>query len=371
MNLRIRQEILHEGLRIVQGAVSKKKTLPILNGILLETEKDKGIHLMGTDLEIGIETWIKTDIDEEGAIVLPANNITGIVRELPNEIIDIDIDPKNYRVKIKCKNSEFMINGFNPEEFPSLPEIDKAKEIYIDSGKLLDIIKEVEFSTATEETQPALTGALMIIDDNLIKMVSTNTYRLAYSQRTINEKIEKKVNVILPGKTLHELGSLLTEEKEVRIKVGSNHTLFEFDNIIIISRLIEGEFPNYEQVMPDEYSTQILVNRDDFQKATKRAAFIARQDSNVITLKITDENKLVINTMDSDVGSAHEEIFIKKEGTEQNINIDADYLLDVLKVIRDEEINIELIGSLNPLTIKKINDKEKFIYLIMPVRPDV
>ncbi len=371
MKLKVMQEKIYDGLRIVQGAVSKKTTLPILNGILLEFKKDKGIHLTGTDLEIGIETWINTDIKEGGAIVLPAKNIAAIIRELPNEIIDITVNLENYKVTLKCMDSKFVINGYNPDEFPALPKVDNPVNININSNKFLNIIEEVKFSTAVEETQPALTGALMVIDNNLIKMVSTNTYRLSYSQRKISENIDKNIKVILPGKTLNELSSLLSEEDKVRIQINSNYASFQFSDITVISRLIEGQFPNYEQVMPDEYNTSISVNRADFKKAVKRASLIARQDSNIISLKISESGKLIINSMDSDTGSAHEELTAECRGPEQNINIDADYLLDVLKVINEDDVNLDFVGSLNPLTIKKIKDEDKFIYLIMPVRPDV
>ncbi len=370
MKLKVMQKKLHEGLRTVQGAVSRKKTLPILNGILMEFEKDKGIHLISTDLELGIETWIETDIKKDGAIVLPANNITAIVRELPDEVIDLTINLDNYSVTLKCLNSKFNINGYNPEEFPALPSVDNPTTICIDSGKFLKIIEEVKFSTAVDETQPALTGALFFIEDDIMKMVSTNTYRLSYSQKKIEDSINNSIKAILPGKALNELSNLLTKDGKVQVEINSNYTSFKFGEITVVSRLIEGEFPNYEQVMPEEYNTSISVDRLNLKKATKRASLIAKQDSNIISLKTKENDKLIINSMDSDTGSAHEELSIEGKGPKQNINIDAGYLLDVLKVITEEKLIMELVGSLNPLAIKRFDGEDQFIYLIMPVRPN-
>jgi len=367
MNFNIAKKDFYQGLNITHRACASSNTMPILKGILIEAKKEKGLHLMGTDLEIGIENWVPAEVEKEGKIVLPADQLRNIIRELPNEEIKFKADLEKYRANINCMNSQFTINGFNPEEYPQLPDVSIPTELEIPAGKLKKIIDEVEFSTSTDQTQPVLTGALMVIKDEEIEMVSTNKYRLAYSQIDNKNEVDEKLEIIIPGSTIKEVSNLLEEEGTVDIKVNENYASFNFNDIIVVSRLIEGKFPNFEQVIPDEKNTTITVNREYLQSAVKRASLIARLDSNIVSLK-SEDNRIVIESEESDSGSAHEEVPIQLEGENHNISIDASYLMDVLKVIEDEKVKLELIGSLNPLVVKK-EDSQDYIYLIMPIRP--
>ena len=367
MNFKIEKKDFYQGLNITHRACSSSNTMPILKGILIEANKDKGLHLMGTDLEIGIENWVPAEVEEEGKIVLPANQLRNIIRELPNEEIKFKADLEKYRADINCLNSQFTINGYNPEEYPQLPDVSIPTELEIPAGKLKKIIDEVEFSTSTDQSQPVLTGALMVLKDEEIEMVSTNKYRLAYSKLENKNNIEEKLEIIIPGSTIKEISNLLEEEGTVEMKVNENYASFDFNDIIVVSRLIEGKFPNFQQVIPDEKNTTITVNKEYLQSAVKRASLIARLDSNIVSLK-SEDNRLVIESEDSDSGSAHEEVPIQLEGENHKISIDASYLLDVLKVVEVEKVNLDLIGSLNPLVIKK-EASDDYIYLIMPIRP--
>ncbi|HKL12380.1 MAG TPA: DNA polymerase III subunit beta [Halanaerobiales bacterium] len=367
MNFKIAKKDFYQGLNITHRACASSNTMPILKGILIEAKKDKGLHLMGTDLEIGIENWVPAEIEEEGKIVLPANQLRNIIRELPNEDINFTVDLEKFRANINCLNSQFTINGYNPEEYPQLPDVSIPTELEIPAAKLKNIIEEVEFSTSTDQTQPVLTGALMVLKDEKIEMVSTNKYRLAYSKVENKNNIEEKLEIIIPGSTIKEISNLLEEEGTVDMKVNENYASFDFNDIIVVSRLIEGKFPNFEQVIPDEKNTTITINKEYLQSAVKRASLIARLDSNVVSLK-SEDNRLIIESEDSDSGSAHEEVPIQLKGENHNISIDASYLLDVLKVIDVEKVNLDLIGSLNPLVIKK-EASDDYIYLIMPIRP--
>ncbi|HMA60983.1 MAG TPA: DNA polymerase III subunit beta [Halanaerobiales bacterium] len=367
MNFKIEKKDFYQGLNITHRACSSSNTMPILKGILIEANKDKGLHLMGTDLEIGIENWVPAEVEEEGKIVLPANQLRNIIRELPNEEIKFKADLEKFRADINCLNSQFTINGYNPEEYPQLPDVSIPTELEIPAGKLKKIIDEVEFSTSTDQSQPVLTGALMVLKDEEIEMVSTNKYRLAYSKLENKNNIEEKLEIIIPGSTIKEISNLLEEEGTVEMKVNENYASFDFNDIIVVSRLIEGKFPNFQQVIPDEKNTTITVNKEYLQSAVKRASLIARLDSNIVSLK-SEDNRLVIESEDSDSGSAHEEVPIQLEGENHKISIDASYLLDVLKVVEVEKVNLDLIGSLNPLVIKK-EASDDYIYLIMPIRP--
>ncbi len=370
----IDQKVFYKAINNVQRAVSQKNSLPVLTGILIETD-NKGLSLTGTDLDLGIKCWTEANIKKEGKIVLPANHLKNIIRELPSAKINIEYDNDKENINIKCLNSLFEINGYNPEEYPQLPEVDNPTKILISSLKLKKIIEEVKFSVSNNQSQPGLTGALMVLNEKTLTMVATNTYRLAYSKKKIGEEKEKIENLneinkfIIPGNTLNELNNLLseTDDQLIEIFIDSNHCCFTFDKITVISRLIEGQFPNYQQVIPEKYNSRITVEKDEFKNAVKRVSLISRLNSNEITLK-SDNNKLIIHSEETETGIAHEEISIKKEGPAQNIKIDADYLLDLLKIIDEENINIDLIDPLSPLTIRKKDSN--YIYLIMPIRPE-
>ncbi|MEJ6951940.1 DNA polymerase III subunit beta [Natronospora cellulosivora (SeqCode)] len=369
MDLIINQKEFYQGIQIVQKAVSSKNTLPILKGIYLEANKEKGLKLIANNLEIGIEYWTNANVKEEGVIVIPANELTNIIRELPSGEVSLTVNKDNYMVNIECLNSKFVLKAYDAEEFPQLPEVDNALKVNVKANKFHRMINEVKFSTSNDQTQPALTGALFILDDEDINLVATNTYRLAFSNMKNDQEINENLSVILPGSTLNELYQLLEtdEDNNIELLLNDSYVRFTFNNIIFISRLIEGKFPNYKQVLPTEFNSSLKIDRVDFLNAVKRVSLIARLDSNVISLNI-NQDKMLIKSNSSEYGNAEEFIEVELNGPEQNIDIDASYLIDVLKVLDEEIIHMEMIGPLNPLTIRKDNESN-FIYLIMPVRP--
>lgn len=369
MNFKIKKKDFYQALNITYRACASSNTMQILNGLLIEADKEKGLHLMGTDLEIGIENWVPAEVETGGKIVLPANQLRNIVRELPDEDIEFIVDLERYRADINCFNSEFTINGYNPEEYPQLPDVNIPTELEIPAGKLKKVIREVEFSTSSDQTEPVLTGALMVLksDEDEIEMVSTNKYRLAYSRIDNENNIEEKLSFVIPGSTIKEINNLLQEEGTVKVKVNENYVSFNFNDVIIVSRLIEGDFPNFEQVIPDQKNATIKVNKENLKSAVKRASLIAKLDSNIISLE-TDDDKLILKSEESDSGSVYEEVAIQLEGENHKISIDASYLLDVLKVIEEKKVNLDMIGPLKPLVVRKDKVDNDYIYLIMPIR---
>ncbi|MGM0420033.1 MAG: DNA polymerase III subunit beta [Bacillota bacterium] len=369
MKFIIEQSVFHNALKKVNRAISSNNTLPILSGLLLQSTQNNDLKLIATDLEIGIELEIGANIDQTGAIVLPANEISNIVRELPAEPVRIEVNQDNYQAKIETSTSHFKLNGFNPDEFPSLPEVEDNHQLNISADQLKNMIDEVKFSCDKNNSQPGLTGALFSIKENKIVMVATNTYRMAYSEMNLNHDISEEIRIIIPANSLNELSNLLNDydDEKINVIIDNSHIKFFLNDVIFTSRLIEGKFPNYQQVMPNEYNNVINIDKDKLLQAVKRTALIAKLDSGVISLKFS-QDKLIIESVNSDKGHAREEVNIEMEGGEQNINIDVNYLMDVLKIISEETIRFELIGPLNPLTVKR-NNKNDYIYLIMPVRP--
>ncbi|MGM0369444.1 MAG: DNA polymerase III subunit beta [Bacillota bacterium] len=366
MKVKIKQEKLYQGIQTAGKAVSSKTTLPILSGILLEAQNNK-IKLVGTDLEIGIECFVDAEVETEGSIVLPAKYLTSIVRELPSEEIILTTEDSNNTAQIKCSNSQFNIHGSPSDEFPLLPEVDSGVKFSIGQAKLKEIINQIEFAVSDDESKPFLNGGLILVNKETIKLVATDTYRLAYREEEIANTELELDEIIIPSKTLSELSKLLNDtDEEVAISITENQALFKFSGISIVSRLIEGQFPNYKQVIPDQNKTTAVVDKDKLLSATKRASLLAKQDSNIIKINLKS-NKLVITANTPEVGQAYEEVAIELQGEETEIAFNAKYLIDCLKVISDEEVNLELSGSLSPGVIKTKNEHE-YIYVIMPVR---
>ncbi|SDC43596.1 MULTISPECIES: DNA polymerase III subunit beta [unclassified Candidatus Frackibacter] len=365
MQIKVNKKELYEGIQIVSKAVSSKSTLPILSGILIKTVNDK-LKLVGTDLEIGIECNVNAKIISNGSTVLPANYLTSIIRELPNQELELKVNEEN-NAKIICDLSEFKINGFPADEFPLLPEIESGTEYLLKQKNLKTMIDRIKFATSNDESRPFLTGGLLLVEDQLLKMVATDSYRLSYTELNLDKELSDN-KVIIPSKTLDELSKLLSseEEKEVQILTTDNQMLFDFSGITIISRLIEGNFPNYNQVIPNNFSTQVTVKRKDLLNATKRASLFVKDNSNIIRTKFED-SRLIIESTSSKVGESYEELEIEQQGDNTEIAFNANYLMDVLKVIDSEEVLLELSGKLSPGVIKEMKSDE-YIYVIMPVR---
>ncbi len=350
----------------VQRAVATSSTIPILSGILVTTKKDQ-IILTATDLEIGIESRGEGEITEEGSIVLPAQHFSSIIRELPAEMISFKLE-EDQSLKINCLRSEYRIKGYNPDEFPTLPQIQDGTHFTMEQPRLKNIVKEIRFAASTDENQPFLHGALLNSVEGKMEIVATDTYRLACRRFSLGTGDElADVEVIIPLKTLQELDRLLNpEEGDVDITLKGNHLLFSFPPLTITSRLKEGQFPNYHQVIPEEFSTSCVAKRSELLQAVRRAALIAREDSNTIEFRF-GEGELTLKTRDSKIGQAHEVVGIEREGPEVNAAFTADYILDVLKVIEQEKVSINLDGSEGPCVIRGIKDLD-FTYVIMPIR---
>lgn len=343
MKLKTHQTDLNKALQKAQGATGG--SLEITECILMTNNT-----LRATDLEIGIETTFDADIEQSGAVVLPPQ-IINIVKELPKETVIIEVDD-NYKAKITAGNSEFTLNCYNPDEFPQLPKVVETKETTINSYKLEKALKQAIIATSSNETTPALCGILFEKD----YITATNTYCL--SNVKINIGIDK---AIIPGRAVNEIIKRCRDVTDVTIRTENNYIEFVFGDTTLISRIIEGNFPNWRVVIPKDYQTQVRTDRQKLLSAVKRASLIARQESNVIKLKIDSKMEVIADNTD---GQAYEELEIEQSGPEVQINIDAGYLIDALRVLDGDVVMMELRGSLNPLVIKE----KDFTYLVMPVR---
>lgn len=365
MKFSIEQKLFSSGIQEVQRAVSSQSKMPILSGILLKVKGDD-IVLSATDLEIGIETTLKGDITEEGSLVLPSQHFSSIIRELPPGQITFTMEGHN-TVHIECSNSNYDIKGFDPEDFPPLPKVEDGISLKFKQGALKRMIEETKFAASADENQPFLHGALFSVKGNQGEIAATNTYRLACRAFTLEEEIDSDFKVIIPLKTLQELGRLLdsSQEKEVNVTYKDNHLLFSFPPLVVTSRLKEGQFPNYRQVIPHSFNTHCTLPKSDFLQAVRRASFIAREDSNVLEFAFA-KGELEIKSRESKIGQAHEVMHMDMEGPEIKTAFTADYLIDVLKVVDKEKVHFSLESAKDPCIVRGLDD-ETYTYVLMPV----
>jgi DNA polymerase-3 subunit beta len=362
LRIQIDQRSLSNHINIAQKGISSKTTLQILNGILLQTIGDK-LKLTATDLEIGIETYVDCNILEEGSIVVNSKIFGDIIKKLPNSTINIEVKENN--INIKCENSEFNILGSNPSEYPELPAIINKNSFNIPKDLFKSAIKQTVFATTQDETRPILTGVLLEIKDGIGSFVALDGYRLALRSIPIN--IDEEVKIVIPARALNELNKILDEnDEELTITIAPGHVIFNMGETSLSSRLLEGQFLNYNDIIRKDHKTNIIVDRKDFQDSLERASLLANeQKANLVKLNVL-EDQLIIKS-NSEIGDVNEQIVSKHQGEVLNIAFNSKYILDGIKVIDSEEVELYFMGSLNPCIIKPIGD-ENYTYLVLPVR---
>ncbi len=356
---------LLDGVNTVLKAVSSRTTLPILQCILLQASNE-GFRLVGNDLELGIESKIEANINESGSVALEARMFADIVKKLPDNDIVISVDEKNLTTII-CEKSKFIISGQPGSEFIHLPEVPKENSFSIDQLTLKDMIRQTIFSIALEEIRPIFTGELLECKDNILNIVSVDGYRVSIRNILIDKEIDD-FKLVIPGKTLNEISKILYSDDQsfINIYYTDRHILFEVDNSLIVSRLLEGEFPKYDQMFSKDYETLISVNRKNLIHSLERAALITREaKKNPIKMKIDDKSLII--TSNTEIGNVYEEIEIYREGNQLDIAFNPKYLIDALKVIDDELVNFQFTSALNPCIIKQTEGND-YKYLILPIR---
>ncbi|WP_446898169.1 DNA polymerase III subunit beta [Clostridium sp. LBM24168] len=365
MKFKCNKPEIQNAIFTVQKAITGRSSMPILNGILVEAN-DHEITLTGSDIDLTIETKIPSDIYESGSTVLNARLFGEIIRRLPNNDIDIE-NTNNNSTQILCEKSNFNIINMNTEDFPELPKINDNMMLSIPENILKDMIKETIFATAQDETRPILTGVLFEIKNETLNLVALDGYRLAL--RSENLKNENEINAVIPGKTLNEVSKILEDNEEnVDITFTPNHILFNLGKTKIVSRLLEGEFIQYNSIIPEEFNSKVIAKREELLSCIERASLLAK-DSNTNLIKLNIEEKNIIITSNSQLGMVKEETNIILQGQPLQIAFNSKYLMDVLKIMEEEEVLLEFSSNVSPCIIKnKDKDKNNCIYLILPVR---
>ncbi|SHH99151.1 DNA polymerase III subunit beta [Clostridium grantii] len=363
MKFRCEKNKLAEAISVVQKAVSTKSPMEILHSILI-TAKENQLTLVGTDIDLSIETKIDAIVEEDGIIAVDSKFFGEIVRKLPNSSIKIEKKDKN--INIKCEKTEFtLLANLNVDEFPTLPDINENLVFTVNQKLLKNMIKGSIFAIAQDETRPILTGILFEIEGNTLNLVALDGYRLAFRSEFIEN--ENSLTAVIPGKTLSEMSKILSDEEDnVNITFTQNHILFNLGDTKIISRLLEGEFIKYNSIIPKEYNSKITVKRTELLECIERASLMAKDgNTNLIKFDINDEN--IVITSNSQLGMVREELNIILQGEGLQIAFNSKYLIDVLKIIDENEISLEFSSSVSPCLIKN-NENTKFTYLVLPVR---
>ncbi len=361
MKLQTQRDILLNGIQTVQNIITARATLPILSNILIETQQG-GLRLTATDLDVGISCVIPVDIQEPGAITIPAKRFSDIIKELPAENVSITTQKNNSAI-IETGQCQFKIMGLGREEFPKLPEFKDKEVIKLEQGVLKQMLNLTAFAVSIDESRYILNGILFRISKNNLMLVATDGKRLAIIEKQLRQVVDKDISIIVPIKTVHELNRNLKDEGELSLTLGNNQVLFDLGNVVIISRLIEGEFPDYRQVVPPVSENKMKVDRQQFLLAVKRAALLSTPDYQAVKLEVF-KNKLVLSKSTPDVGESREEVKVEYQGKELAIGFNPNYLIDVLKNLSDEQIELELSDTEKPGAIRTAG----YIYIVLPMR---
>lgn len=354
---------LVKGVSIVSKAVPSKTTMPILECILIDASTDV-IKLTANDMELGIETRIEGEIIDRGILALNAKIFSEIVRKLPDNDVVIETDSSN-QTSITCEKAKFSIAAQSGEDFSYLPVIEKEDYITVSEFTLKEVIRQTIFSIADNDTNKMMTGELFEIQDRVLRVVSLDGHRISIRKIDLNDSYGER-KVIVPGKTLQEISKIIggEAEKNVDISFTKNHIVFEFDKTIVVSRLIEGDYFKIDQMLSSDYETKVKVNKREFLDCIDRATLLIKEgDKKPIIINI-GENAMELK-IKSQIGSMNEEIIITKEGKDLLIGFNPKFLIDALRVIDDEEVDLYFMNAKAPCFIK--DEQQSYIYLILPV----
>jgi len=362
MKFSVSKEKLLEGLQTVQNVVSTRTTLPILSNVLLQAV-DGQLRFTTSDLDVGIRAGVEANIEKSGATTLPARRLLSIVRELPASEITVEVDSKNV-ASIRSGPSYFKILGLPEEEFPPLPKFEGAKTFTLRQKDLRDALKKTSYAISTDETRYVLNGILFSFRDNKLTLVATDGRRLALVDIELEFPRSHEGDVIIPSKAVSEIARLLTDDGDIKLSIGENQAAFEVNGTLLVSKLIEGNYPNYRQVIPAETKERVTLERVIFHDAVHRVSLLASEKSNSVKLVFT-KNNLEIAANTPDVGEARESLAIPYKGKDMAIAFNPEFLMAPLKNLAVDEVYLDLIDEMSPGVVKI---QGPFLYVIMPMR---
>ncbi|MDE0837431.1 MAG: DNA polymerase III subunit beta [Kiritimatiellae bacterium] len=362
MKFEIAKAPLLEGLQKVQNVVSLRSTLPILSNVLLNADKE-GLWLTTTDLDVTVRCRVDANVTKPGATTLPVRRMASIIRELPDSMIEVEIDDKN-QATFNCASSFFKLIGLSEDEFPPIPKADGNHTITINSGIFREMLRKTSYAASTDETRYVLNGVLLSFKSDKLTIVATDGRRLALIEQEVELPAEAQTDIILPTKAVNELLHILGDDGELKITPKENQIVFESGETLLSTKLIDGTYPNYRQVIPAQCEERVTVERESLLTAMRRVSLVTADRSSATKLTFS-KNKLNVTMNTPDVGEARETIPIKYSGKEITVAFNPEYMIDPLKNLSNDEIYVELSDDLSPGVVKC---DIPFLYVLMPMR---
>lgn len=375
MEFTIKRDYFINQLNDTLKAISPRTTFPILTGIKIDA-KEEGIILTGSDSEISIEISIPKEVDgeeivtiaETGSVVLPGRFFVDIIKKLPGKDVKLSTN-EQFQTLITSGHSEFNLSGLDPDQYPLLPQVSQDDAIQLPIKVLKNVIAQTNFAVSTSETRPVLTGVNWLIQDNELICTATDSHRLAVRKLKLEDEDIENKNVIIPGKALAELNKIVTDsEDDINIFFASNQVLFKVGNINFISRLLEGHYPDTSRLFPENYETKIEMSNSDFYHAIDRASLLAREGGNNVIKLSTGNQEVELSSTSPEIGTVKEDVDANSvEGSSLKISFNSKYMMDALKAIDNDEVEVEFFGTMKPFTLKP-KDDDSVVQLILPIR---
>jgi len=371
MKVSCAQEDLSRGLAVVGRAVATRAVLPITNNVLIAAEGSQ-LKLAATNLEIAISCWVPAAVEEEGTITIPARLVSDFVNSLPSGRIDMTMLPKSQSVELTCARYEAHISGLDAADFPPIPKIEGGTTIRVKPAGLRQAITQVAFAAASEESRPVLTGVHAEFDGDRVTLAAADGFRLAVRKLPLDSVVDDKVAVIIPARSLAELNRLISDQEEpVELTINSkkSQVIFKLRNVEMVSQLVQGTFPNYEQLIPQSHATRAVVKLGEFLRATRSASIFARDGSGIVRLQIMPRDgsgKIAISARAEEVGDNLGEVDASVEGDESKIAFNSKYLTDVLGVLTEDEVALETTTSSSPGVLRPVGTDD-YLHVVMPM----
>ncbi len=368
MKFTITRQNLHQGLASVSASIPSKTTLPVLSNILLEARED-GVWMSGTDLDVAVRVQVPADIQETGSLTAPGKKLQEIARELPDR--PVEVVSRGDQLELKCGRSAFKLNGLPSEEFPSLPSVDFEKGWAVTGRELQKLIHHTSFAVSTEESRPILNGVLWELRDGRMQMVATNGHRLARMAVQAGPATTTSADFIVPPAALQQVQRLFKSEDDLEVARDGNHLGFRASGTEVFTRLIEGTYPNYEQVIPKDNDKNAIVEKSALESAVRRMAVVASDQTHRIRL-VFDEGQVRLNVLTPDLGEGEDELELQYSGETLEIGFNANYLLEVLRYMPTEEVRLTFKAPERAATLEPVSpegqDQMDYLCLVMPLR---
>lgn len=374
MRVSVLQENFHKGLSIVSRAIQSRPSLPILANVMLTTD-DARLRLSATNLELGISAWIGAKVETGGSITVPARTLQDLISTLPPERVDLDLDVRTLTLHLSCAGKSANIKGMDAAEFPAMPDFNPEQAIVLKARTFKEMVDQVVFSAAKEDNRPILTGVLMRFEGDVLTLAAADGYRLSVRTTELEFNAGEREPLIVPARTLQELSRVISDEDDelqIALPKGRGQAMFSLSNVVMVSQLIEGKFPDYEAIIPRRYETSILAYTDDLLAACRSSEVFAKDSANTARILIepsgmpTVPGRVVVAGQSQEKGDAEAPLDASIEGQAIEVAFNIRYLIDVLSVIREEQVVLETSGPTSPGVVRPAG-RDDFIHVIMPM----